>query len=309
MTKIHPFIKWVGGKTQSLNEIFKHFPIKLNNYYEPFCGSCAVLFELLNKLEENNDYKILGNIYINDINKKLINTYFSIKSDVNNLIKELKELEYIYNSAENIKYESRHKFNININDDINIIKQKGKSYVYYYYRLIYNKSPSSSLFIFLNKTCYRGLYRENKNGMFNVPFGSYESPNICDEDNLNNISILLNKYKVNICNSHFTDFLTNHKYSANDFIYIDPPYFSCKDINCDNKVFTDYNLSGFNDSDTNNLINMCDSFPSFLLSNSMCVHTLYLFNHFKIEKIKSRRRINSKNPEKTIHELLVYKNC
>ncbi len=160
----HPFVKWAGGKTQLLPEIRKHYPHRIKKYCEPFVGGGAVLFDVLQK---SRPEKVL----VNDVNAELINTYLQIKNNCGNLVEQLSEIQNKYKSQsleENkiLFYEKRIRYNelkINRNDAENLEK--------------------AALFIFLNKTCFNGLYRVNKKGEFNVPFNNAKNPLICDEEN------------------------------------------------------------------------------------------------------------------------------
>ncbi len=160
----HPFVKWAGGKTQLLPEIRKHYPHRIKKYCEPFVGGGAVLFDVLQKCHPEE-------VLINDVNAELINTYSQIKNNCDNLVKLLSEIQNKYKSQtleENkiLFYENRIRYNelkINRNDAENLEK--------------------AALFIFLNKTCFNGLYRVNKKGEFNVPFNNAKNPLICDEEN------------------------------------------------------------------------------------------------------------------------------
>ena len=160
-----PFIKWVGGKSQLLEEIREKYPSKIEKYCEPFVGGGAVLFDVLSKFQPKE-------ILINDINKELINTYSQIKNNCYGMFSQLSEIQSIYknHSIEKNKeffYEKRSRYNelkVNGNDAENLEK--------------------AVLFIFLNKTCFIGLYRVNSKGFFNVPFNNAKNPLLCDEENL-----------------------------------------------------------------------------------------------------------------------------
>ena len=174
-----PFIKWVGGKSQLLEEIREKYPSKIDKYCEPFVGGGAVLFDILSKFQPKE-------ILINDINKKLINTYSQIKNNCFGMIAQLTELQSIYknHSLEENKdlfYEKRARYNelkVNGNNAENLEK--------------------AVLFIFLNKTCFNGLYRVNSKGMFNVPFNNAKNPLLCDEENLKNCSTLLQNVEMKV---------------------------------------------------------------------------------------------------------------
>ena len=155
---IKPILKWAGGKTQILDDIFDKFPNHIDNYYEPFIGGGSVFLKLIEKCEKNEI--TVNNFYLNDKNKNLIILYKTLKNNINKLIKELKILKNNYDNAEVIEYEPRHKCKFTENDNIDDVIKKGKLYVYYYYRYIYNSnikdnSKKAALFLFLNKTCFR----------------------------------------------------------------------------------------------------------------------------------------------------------
>ena len=174
-----PFIKWVGGKSQLLEEIREKYPSKIEKYCEPFVGGGAVLFDILSKFQPKK-------VLINDINKELINTYSQIKNNCEEMISQLLDLQNIYktHSLEENKdffYEKRNRYNelkVNGNDDENLEK--------------------AVLFIFLNKTCFNGLYRVNSKGLFNVPFNNAKNPLLCDEENLKNCSTVLQNVEMNV---------------------------------------------------------------------------------------------------------------
>ncbi len=174
-----PFIKWVGGKSQLLEAIREKYPSKIEKYCEPFVGGGAVLFDILSKFQPKK-------VLINDINKELINTYSQIKNNCEEMISQLLDLQNIYktHSLEENKeffYEKRNRYNelkVNGNDDENLEK--------------------AVLFIFLNKTCFNGLYRVNSKGLFNVPFNNAKNPLLCDEENLKNCSTVLQNVEMNV---------------------------------------------------------------------------------------------------------------
>ena len=197
----HPFIKWVGGKSQLLEEIRKKYPQKIEKYCEPFVGGGAVLFDVLTSFQPKK-------VLINDINKELINTYIQIKNNCENLIEQLSEIQKRYRNQsleanKELFYEKRNRYNeikVNGNEAENLEK--------------------AALFIFLNKTCFNGLYRVNSNGKFNVPFNNAKNPLLCDEENLRACSKLLQNVVMQAggytsCKG-FID--------AKTFVYIDPPY-------------------------------------------------------------------------------------
>tara|TARA_X000000368_G_scaffold189477_1_gene149437 strand:- start:811 stop:1698 length:888 start_codon:yes stop_codon:yes gene_type:complete len=228
-----PFVKWAGGKYKLANDlkklIHKKFDIKKNTYFEPMVGSGGFYFNLAPH-----------NAYLSDINQNLITTYNSIKTDVKALIKKLEEHQKNHNK--DYFYEMRDKYN-EIKD--------------------VNTVDVASLFIYLNRTCFNGLYRENSNGKFNVPIGSYKNPTICDSQNL--LKVNKNLQNVNI-ECHGYEQIINH-IKKGDFIYIDPPY-----IPLDPTSFTKYSKDDFGIEDHNSLSNFCDELDKlgayYMLSNS-----------------------------------------
>lgn len=197
-----PFVKWAGGKTQLLDEIRKHYPARIEKYSEPFVGGGAVLFDVLQKSKPEK-------VLINDINPNLVNTYEQVKSNLGTLCEKLSQLQnqYYGKSEEEQKsffYEKRNRFNeikLNENNDI------GES-----------KIEKAALFIFLNKTCFNGLYRVNKKGFFNVPWNRAKSPLIFDEENLRACSELLQNVEIT-CGDYKT---CANFCDEKTFVYIDP---------------------------------------------------------------------------------------
>lgn len=314
MKDVFPFLKWVGGKTQILDKVFAKFPNVIDNYYEPFLGGGAILCELLNRLE-NQTISVKG-IYVNDINRHLIDTYITIKDNVIPFEEKLRELNNQYKNANPISEkepDTKRKL-IKPKDTIEENINSGKDYVFYFYRERFNLLKTqtiltqqeiiekSALFVFINKTCFRGLYREGKNKKYNVPFGNYKNVEIYDNDNLLTLSLLFNKYKVVFNCDDFTNFLNDC--SISDFVYLDPPYYPV-----DENSFTSYNEVDFLEDNHNSLIDVCKSLDTkqigFLLSNSDTPFIKDKLNTFKIDIIECRRSINSKNPSAKINEVLI----
>ena len=288
-----PFIKWVGGKGQLLSEINKLYPVELgkniNKYAEIFLGGGAVLFDILSK------YK-LDEVYISDKNLELINTYKSIRDDVDILIKSLKEMEeqYIPLNNEDRKiyyYEKREEYNsLKINSEVNNIEK-------------------AILFIFLNKTCFNGLYRVNKKGKFNVPMGAYKKPKICDEENLKNVSLTLRNVKI-----VYADYRKSEKFiDGKTFVYIDPPY---RPLNITSS-FTSYTENDFNDKEQIELaeyINVLNKKGAkIVISNSDPKNNDIddnffdkLYKNYNINRVKATRMLNSNASLRgAINELLI----
>ena len=288
-----PFIKWVGGKGQLLPEINKLYPIELgktiNKYAEIFIGGGAVLFDILSK------YK-LDEVYISDKNLELINTYKSIRDSVDILIKSLKEMEeeYIPLDDENRKiyyYEKRQKYNkLKINIEENNIEK-------------------ASLFIFLNKTCFNGLYRVNKKGEFNVPMGAYKNPKICDKENLKNVSMALKNVKIIYADYRESESFIDEK----TFVYIDPPY---RPLNTSSS-FTSYTENDFSDKEQIELAEYIDLLnkkkAKIVISNSDPKNNNIddnffdeLYKNYNINRVKATRMLNSNASLRgAINELLI----
>lgn len=275
-----PFIKWVGGKTQIINDIISLFPKEINNYHEPFLGGGSVLLALLS-LQKENKIKINGKIYAYDINNILINLYKNIQSNTNELYEYL---QYYYNQYD--INDNKEKYYYEIRDKFNIIDK--------------NSIECSAIFIFINKTCFRGLFRESCNG-FNVPYGHYKTtPKIISKEELNNISILIKD--VEFINSDFMNSIKNIK--ENDFVYLDPPY-----VPENSKSFVNYVNNGFNLENHKKLFNEIINFNKnikFIMSNSKSDLILEYFKDYKYIEIIARRAINPKKPDSKTIELIIY---
>jgi DNA adenine methylase len=276
---IPTFVKWAGGKIQLLEQIEKLLPKKIDRYFEPFVGSGAVFFYI--KQTRHPDYCM-----ISDNNQDLINLYKDVKNNLDELINLLQ------------KYKKEHtKFPMNY---------------YYKQRKRYNKTHNtlekSGLFIYLNKTCYNGLYRVNSKGDFNVPFGRYKNPSILQKDKLENASKILNDKKVKIMSMDFTKILLNAK--KGDFIYFDPPYYPLSTTSS----FTSYHKEGFLKEEQKKLANVFEKLDKrgclLMLSNSdtPLIHELY--NKYEKEGhlylVKAKRMINcNSDGRKSINEVVV----
>ena len=289
----HPFVKWAGGKGQLLDALNSNLPkgigTSIKKYAEPFVGGGAMLFSLLSEYA-------FEEVYICDNNKELINTYELIKNNCIELVQCLNEMQYKYSTYTSLDnkqayyYEQREKYNkLPLDDD--------------------NKLEKAALFIFLNKTCFNGLYRVNKKGCFNVPFGKHDNPTICDIDNLIKISETLQNVTIRSCDYHdvlnFAD--------KNTFVYIDPPY---RPLNA-TSGFTSYTEEQFNDQNQLELADMYKKLSEMgakvMLSNSD-PHNVDenddffddLYADFNIMRVEASRMINSKASARgKIKELLI----
>lgn len=276
-----PFVKWAGGKGQLLDIFEQYYPLSLSKgnirtYIEPFVGGGAVLFKILQK------YRI-KKAFIFDINEDLINTYLAIKNNVDVLVEYLSGLEYRYL-----------KLNKEMRKDMYYKVREG-----YNSHIIKSNQPDierAAQFIFLNRTCFNGLYRVNRAGLFNVPFGDYKNPTICDEKNLYAASVLLQN--VHICTGDYRESIRYaDKYS---FVYFDPPY---RPLNVTSN-FTSYSKFDFTDEDQVQLAHffaeMNDTGAFVMLSNSDPKNENpddnffdELYGNFYIHRIKAKRAINS----------------
>lgn len=289
-----PFLKWAGGKTQLLTEIKNFYPNelgkKINKYCEPMVGAGAVFFDILNNYN-------LEEIYINDINKELINCYSTIKNNVDLLIEKLEKIESKHFNLEdadkkNYYYKNRNTYN-------EIITMSNKK----------NSIERASLFIYLNKTCFNGLYRVNKKGLYNVPMGTYKKPVICDKNNLMIVSEKLKNVKI-----HTGEYFNMKKYiDHNTFVYFDPPYRPLTKTS----EFTSYNSYVFDDEEQKKLscfikslskngvnILASNSDPKNIDENDNFFDELY--KPFDIVRVNAKRCINSKgNKRGNITEILI----
>ena len=290
---VKPFLKWAGGKGQLLKEIERYYPFdegSITKYAEPFIGGGAVLFDILSKYD-------LREVYISDINAELINTYRIIRDDIDELIEMLNIMQNAFVPLDTDKrkayyMQKRERFNylkVNGHEDINIEK--------------------AALMIFLNKTCFNGLFRVNKKGMFNVPMGSYKNPMICDEKNLRAVSEKLQRVDI-VCgdyrkSSEFID--------ENTFVYFDPPYRPITDT----ASFTAYTENLFNDEEQNELAKFVDNMhrkgAKIVISNSDPKNSNTeddffdnIYSTHKIRRVEATRMINCNSEARgKIKELLI----
>ena len=221
---LSPFVKWAGGKRQLLSQIRERMPKEYNNYYEPFVGGGAVLINILQKYDVKEAYAF-------DINIDLINCYNVIKTNVEELIKELelKEKDFLV-----LADEERQKYFYGVRKEYNSYRISEKEL----------SIKRAAEFIFLNRTCFNGLYRVNKNGEFNVPCGKYKNPTICDYKNLRNLSFLIRNVEF-----QYGDYKKSEKYIDNNtFVYFDPPYRPLSITS----GFTSYTKEDFNDENQKN---------------------------------------------------------
>lgn len=278
-----PFIKWVGGKSQLIEQIDAQLPADFGSwenvtYIEPFVGGGAMLFYMLQR------YPNIQRAVINDINSDLVCCYQTVRDQVEALIESLRDYEQLYlalqteDNRKDFYMAARSRYNEKNLDSI----------------------ENTTLFFFLNRTCFNGLYRVNKSGLFNVPFGKYANPTICDPDTLRMDSELLQR--VEIMNGDFEE--TFQHAQGNTLFYFDPPYRPLSDTSS----FNDYTKEAFNDDAQIRLKEYCDRIHAagyqFMLSNSDCkgkneADNFFdvLYEAYQIERVWASRNINA-NPSK-----------
>ena len=290
--ELKPFVKWVGGKGQLIDEIEKLFLANgktATKYAEPMVGGGALFFSMLSKYQ-------FEELYISDINAELINAYVAIKRDVETLIERLKEMQMTFLPLDE---NSRKFYYYNVRDKFNTVKLNDGT-----------STEKAALFIFLNKTCFNGLYRVNRKGLFNVPMGAFKNPTICDAENLRNIHNALQNVAI-VCG----DYTLSKSFIDNKtFVYIDPPYRPISETS----AFTSYNSDAFDDNEQIRLAKFIDEINAagakIVLSNSDPKNVNPednffddLYKSYRIHRVSATRMINS-NAEKRgkISELLIY---
>lgn len=279
-----PILKWVGGKTQIIDKVLSKFPARITgNYIEPFLGGGSVLLAVLTAIK-NNKIQVSGNIFASDINETLISLYNFIKHDPQVIYDTILPYIQTYNS-----------------------KSPDEQEVYYYdcrneFNTLQDKTclQAAILFLFLNKTCFRGVWREGPNG-FNVPFGHYKSPEIVSLSSLQEMHTLIQS--VTFTCQNYVQSLAN--VSPSDFIYLDPPYVPEKKTS-----FTRYSKCDFNEQEHSNLFGLLNNCAAkFVMSNSESQLVLTTFNdstRFNIEIFSCKRSINSKKPNAVTNEVFVF---
>ena len=289
---LKPFVKWVGGKSQLVEQIEKMLPTDgekvLTKYAEPMVGGGALFFSILSKYD-------FEELYISDINAELINAYQAVKNDVENLIAKLNEMQMLFLPMD----------------------ENGRKYFYYTVRERFNSTTlteetateKAAQFIFLNKTCFNGLYRVNRKGQFNVPMGAYKNPTICDDENLRNIHEALQNVTI-VCGDYS---LSKSFIDKETFVYLDPPYRPISETS----AFTSYNIDAFDDNEQIRLAKFIDeinlSGAKIVLSNSDPKNVNEednffddLYKNYKINRVEASRAINSKGDKRgKINELLI----
>ena len=253
-----PFVKWAGGKRRLVPALAPYFPDEIGTYWEPFVGGGAVFFAFARRIKH---------AILSDTNEELVLTYQIVKSDVEALIEQLRLHKRKHDKRAGQTYED------------------GKTY----YRRVRDAEPTDPVeiaarFLYLNKTCYNGLYRVNSKGKFNVPEGRYKNPDICNADRLRETSQVLQNATIRV-----GDFTSIVQPSRNDFVYCDPPY---------DGVFTSYQASGFGENDQERLRNAANAWTRsgarVVLSNADTPAMRKLYSDFRIREATAPRPINSK---------------
>ena len=291
-----PFIKWVGGKGQLLQQLERQLPTNLHEeeftYIEPFVGGGAMLFYML------QNFMNIKQVVINDINRNLTEAYRVIKQEPEGLVYRLKHIEQQY---------------------LNITTEDGRKNFYLEMRRRFNEEVLSSLdksaiFIFLNRTCFNGLYRENSKGKFNVPFGRYANPTICNAEVIYTDSELLNRFDVQILNGDFKDTAKAIDKTGLTFFYFDPPY---RPLSATSS-FNSYVKENFNDDSQRELADFCRMLDRkenvrWMLSNSDCSaknpdDTFFedIYEGFDIQRVFASRMVNANASKRgKLTELLI----
>ncbi len=273
--EVKPFLKWAGGKRQLLPVIKEYLPAKYTEYYEPFIGAGAVLFSLQPKKS-----------IINDTNSELVNCYQVIKHQPEELLK-LCQQHKKHNSKE-YYYQLREQDRQNNFNQLSPVERAAR-------------------IIYLNKTCFNGLFRVNSSGQFNVPYGKYKNPTIADPAVIRAITNYLNQARVCILNADFAQAVVAAKKGA--FIYFDPPYHPLSDTSS----FTGYSMNGFGEEQQTRLRDLCNDLSDrgcqILVSNSATplIKSLYADPRYEVVEVKATRAINAVSSKRgKINEVLIY---
>ena len=304
-SSIKPLLKWVGGKTQIMDKLMEDFPREMNNYHEIFLGGGSVLLTLLSKIK-NDEIKVRGNIYAYDLNEPLIYIYKNIQIHHNELYNQLKNIIDEFNSCCN----ETDKEKVNRKPASLTEAKLARENYYYWTRTQYNKlslvnkktTQGSAMFIFLNKTCFRGVFRVGPNG-FNVPYGHYNNPEIINKPHLDEIHALIKN--VVFLASDFSDSLANVE--SDDFVYLDPPYAPETSTS-----FVGYTEKGFGINEHTSLFRLVHELTAadnkkITLSNAdvTLVRDNFANSKYTITSMLCKRSINSKNPSAKAKEVII----
>jgi DNA adenine methylase len=298
---VKPFLKWVGGKTQILDDVLALFPTTIaGNYHEPFLGGGSVLLGFLSHVKRGT-IKHTGKVYASDLNANLIALYKNIQTNPEAVIAETKSLIDTFSKCTGTI----------VNRAASSLDEAMTSHESYYYwiRKQFNaltgtertSAAASAMMLFLNKTCFRGVYREGPSG-FNVPYGNYKNPSVLDEVHIRNVSILFRDVEFTV--AAFTESLARTE--SGDFVYMDPPYAPETTTS-----FVSYTADGFGLDAHNQLFKMCselkDKGVQFLMSNAnvSLVKDAFPAPKYDTKIIPCRRAIHSKTPDAMTNEVLI----
>lgn len=295
---LKPVLKWVGGKTQIIDEVLALFPKEMANYHEPFLGGGSVLLALLTCVEAGNT-NIYGTVYASDLNPNLIALYKNIQSRPDEFIQETRALIDAFSKCTGSVVNRRP-------TTVEEASTSPESY-YYWIRAKFNAlkgaerhgAAASAMMLFLNKTCFRGVYRENRGGGFNVPYGNYRNPSIMEEAHIREVSRIIKDVVFTCCG--FADTLA--QVGDDDFVYLDPPYAPENETS-----FVSYTAGGFGLDAHKELFQLCANMRgSMLMSNAdvPLVTNAFPAPTYTTKKISCRRAIDSKEPDSRTNEVLI----
>ena len=294
-----PFLKWVGGKTQLLDNVLALFPTQIQDYYEPFVGGGSVLLRFLQEVQAGTK-QIQGSVYVSDLNPHLIALYKHIQSDPTGLLQELRTLQTEFSAIQEMSGTKEP-------TTVEEAKTSQESY-YYWIRRLFNQHKTthgldmSARMVFLNKVGFRGVYRENKDGDFNVPFGHNKNPTLFEERNIVAISQLLQGVTF-VCEDFHGPL---RKAKQGDFVYLDPPYAKEQGTS-----FTAYQADGFPLATHTSLFTHCEQMRQrkvkFLMSNAdvPLVQQAFPTPPYTRYIVVARRAIHSKDPSAQTNEVLI----
>ena len=300
MTTMKPVLKWVGGKTQILDDVLTLFPTQIRNYYEPFVGGGSVLLGFLTRVK-SGAITLSGRVYVSDLNQNLINLYQQIQTSPEPLLTELQRLTAEFASATGTT--------VNRKPTTQEEALTSQESYYYWIRAKFNAlsdtgraSPlAAAMMLFLNKTCFRGVYREGPHG-FNVPFGHYKNPAVFEEAHIRAMSALIQGVEFSVCS--FDAPLSRP--GAGDFVYLDPPYAPETATS-----FVSYTSDGFNAAQHAALFESCKGLHArgakFLMSNAdvSMVKEAFPAPAYTTTVLVCRRAIHSKKPGSVTNEVLI----
>jgi DNA adenine methylase len=295
---LKPVLKWVGGKTQIIEEVLALFPKEMANYHEPFLGGGSVLLALLASVEAGRTV-IYGTVYASDLNQNLIALYKNIQSRPDEFIQETRELIEAFSKCTGSVVNRRPM-------TVEEASTSPESY-YYWIRAKFNAlkgaerhgAAASAMMLFLNKTCFRGVYRENRGGGFNVPYGNYKNPSIMEEAHIREVSRIMKDVVFTCCG--FAEALAD--VGDDDFVYLDPPYAPENETS-----FVSYTAGGFGLEEHKELFQLCANMRgSMLMSNAdvPLVTNAFPYPTYTTKKISCRRAIDSKEPDSRTNEVLI----